>query len=78
MHKCPNLVHIALFTSKGETYTRQSDTAVTALGRGSKLFQVVVDKLTTWCLHNPSAVGGGVIGSSLAEGDTLGHWYYGS
>lgn len=57
------------------TYTRQRNAAVAALGRSRKLFEVVVDKLATWRLHNPSAVGSGVVGSPLAEGDTLGHWY---
>ncbi len=34
---------------------------------------MVVDKLTTWCLHHTSAVGGGVIGSTFAKSDALGH-----
>ena len=57
----------------GETYTRESNAAVTALWRSGKLFEVVVHKLATWRLHDPSAGGGGVVGSALAEGDALGH-----
>ena len=57
------------------TYTGECNTAVTALGGSRKLFEVVVDKLATWCLHDPSAGGGGVVGSALAERDALGHWY---
>ena len=60
-------------TRRHETYTRQRDATVSALGCGRKLFDVVVNKLATWCLHNPSAVGGGVVGVTLAERDTLGH-----
>ena len=55
------------------TYARQSDTTVTALRRGGELFQVVVDKLSTGSLDYPSAVRGGVVRRSLAEGDSLGH-----
>lgn len=58
---------------KRETYTRQRDATVSALGCGRKLFDVVVNELATRCLHNPSAVGGGVIRVALAECDTLGH-----
>ncbi len=57
------------------TYTRQRDTAVTALGRGGELFEVVVDKLATRRLHHPTAVRGGVVGSALAESDALSHWW---
>ena len=59
---------------KTETYTRERDTAVTALGRGGELFEVVVDKLATRRLHHPTAAGRGVVGGALAEGDALGHW----
>lgn len=55
------------------TYTRESDTAVTALGGSGELFQMVVDKLATRGLDHPPAVGGGVVRRALAEGDTLGH-----
>ena len=58
----------------GQTYTRELDAAVTALGGSGKLFQVVVDKLATRSLHNPSAVGSGVVRRALAEGDALGHF----
>lgn len=60
-------------TLKRRTYTGQRDATVSALGCGRKLFDVVVNKLATRRLHNPSAVGGGVVGVALAEGDTLGH-----
>ena len=55
-------------------YTGESDTTVTALGGSSELFEVVVDKLATRCLHHTPTVGRGVVGGALAEGDALGHW----
>lgn len=39
----------------------------------SKLLQVVQDELATGGLDDPSPVGGGVVGGSLSEGDTLSH-----
>jgi hypothetical protein len=42
-------------------------------GTYSKLLQVVQDELSTGGLHDPSPVGGGVVGGSLSEGDTLSH-----
>lgn len=39
----------------------------------SELLDVVDDKLATGGLHNPPAVGGGVVGRALADGDTLSH-----
>ena len=54
-------------------YTGESDTTVTALGGSSKLFDVVVDELATRGLDHPSTVRGGVVGSPLAESNTLGH-----
>lgn len=40
----------------------------------SKLLDVVDNKLATGGLHNPPAVGGGVVRRALAEGNTLGHF----
>jgi hypothetical protein len=42
-------------------------------GTYSKFLQVVQDELSTGGLHDPSPVGGGVVGGSLSEGDTLSH-----
>lgn len=39
----------------------------------SKLLDVVDNELATGGLHNPPAVGGGVVGRALADGDTLSH-----
>lgn len=55
-------------------YTRELDAAVTALGRSGELLEVLVDELATRSLHNPSAVGSGVVWRALAEGDALGHF----
>lgn len=38
-----------------------------------ELLQVVQDELATGGLDDPSPVGGGVVGGSLSEGDTLSH-----
>lgn len=57
----------------GGTHTGEGNAAVTALGGSGELLEVVVDKLATGCLYNPPAVGGGVVGSALAESDALGH-----
>ena len=57
-----------------ETYTREGSPAVTAFRLGGGLVEVVYDEFTSRGLHNASAVGGGVIGLTLAEGDSLGHW----
>jgi len=54
--------------------TGESNSAITAFGGSRKLFEVVVDKLATWSLDHSSAVGSGVVGSTLAESDTLSHW----
>ena len=56
-----------------DTYTGESNSAITTFGSGSELFDMVVDKFPAWCLDNSSTVGSGVIGSALAEGNTLGH-----
>jgi len=53
--------------------TGESITAVTALGRRSKLLQVVNDQLSTRSLNDAPPVGGGVVWLTLAEGDTLSH-----
>ena len=58
---------------KRETYTRQRNATVSALGCGRKFSDVVVNKLATRRLHNPSAVGGSIVRVTLAECDTLGH-----
>ena len=55
-------------------YTGESDTTVTELGGSSKLFDVVVDELATRGLDHPSAVRGGIVRSTLADGDALGHF----
>ena len=62
-----------VYSTSTETYTGQSNAAVTALGRCCRLFDVVVDKLSTGGLYNASAVLGGVVGLSFAESDALGH-----
>ena len=54
-------------------YPRKSDTTVTTLWRGGELFEVVVDKLATWRLHNPTTIGSSVVRSAFAESDTLSH-----
>ncbi len=36
---------------------------------------MVVHKLATRSLHHATAARGGVVGSALAEGDALGHWW---
>ena len=59
--------------TKRSAYTRESNTAVTALGGSWELFEVVVDELATWCLDHSADVRGGVIRGALADGDTLGH-----
>ena len=54
-------------------HSGKGNSTVTALGGSGELFQVVVDKLSSGGLHYTSACGGGVVGSALAEGDSLGH-----
>lgn len=56
-----------------ETYTRESDSTITALGSSSELLQVVVDQLAARGFDNTSPVGGGVVRRALADGDSLGH-----
>ena len=67
-----NLAHIIQRKSRS-AYSRERDTAITALGCRGGLFEMVIDELATGGLHNASAVGGGVVGLAFAEGDTLGH-----
>jgi hypothetical protein len=55
------------------THTRQSNTAVTALGRGGKLFDVVVDKPATRGLYDAPLVRSSVVRVALAERDALSH-----
>ena len=55
------------------TYSRESDAAVTALRCSSGLLEVVVDELSTGSLDDAPPVGGCVVGSALAESDTLSH-----
>lgn len=55
--------------------TRESETTVTALGSRSNLLQVVDDQLASGSLDDPPPVGGGVIRLSLAESDSLGHFW---
>lgn len=69
-HQSPPTV----FTTRLETYTRESNTAVTALGCRSALFEMVVDEFGTRGLHHAPAVRFGVVRIALAEGDTLGHY----
>ena len=56
-----------------EAYTRETDAAVTAFWLCGDLLEVVVYKTTTGCLDDTTAVRGGVVRLTLAEGDTLGH-----
>ena len=58
----------------GITNPRETDTAVTALWCSAVLFEVVVDKLSTWGFYNTPPVGGGVVRSSLTDRNALGHW----
>lgn len=53
--------------------TWKCDTAITALGRSSGLFEVVVDETPAGGLHNAPTVGCGVVRSTLADRNTLGH-----
>jgi hypothetical protein len=55
------------------TYTRERDATVAALGRGRRLFDVVVYELATRRLHDPSAVRRRVVRVALAESDALSH-----
>jgi hypothetical protein len=56
-----------------QTYTGESNTAVTALGRRTLLFDMVVDKLSTGRLYDATAVRGSVVRGALADCDALGH-----
>jgi len=53
--------------------TRKANAAVTALGRGCDLFEVVVDEFSTGGLYDAPPTGGGVVWLAFAEGYTLGH-----
>ena len=56
-----------------QTYAGELDAAVTALGRGGELFDVVVAEDAARGLHHATAVALRVVRLALAEGDTLGH-----
>lgn len=56
-----------------ETYARECNAAVAALGRGCKLFDMVVDEFATRRLHYASPVRGGVVRIALAESNALSH-----
>jgi hypothetical protein len=55
------------------TYTRESNTTITALWCSRKFFDMVVDELATRGLHHPALVRGSVVGIALAKSDALGH-----
>jgi len=52
---------------------RKPNSTITTLGLRGELFEVVIDKFTTWCLNYTAAVGDGVVGLSFAESYSLGH-----
>jgi hypothetical protein len=55
------------------THTRECNAAVTTLGCGRVLLDVVVDELAARGLHHPTLVGGGIVRVPLAKSDALGH-----
>jgi len=59
--------------SNSTTYTGKGVAAVTALGSGGELFEMVVNELATGGLNHTSDVRLGVVRLSLAEGHSLGH-----
>jgi hypothetical protein len=58
-----------------ETYTWETDSAITAFGLSGGFLDVVVDELAAGCFDDAPAVGGGVVGVAFAEGDALGHFF---
>lgn len=65
----------SVLTGSEDGDTRESKTTVTALGGRSNLLQVVNDQLASGSLDDPPPVGGGVVRLSLAESDSLGHFW---
>ena len=53
--------------------TGEGDVAVTALGAGGGLLEVLVDELATRGLDDTSSVRLGVVGVALAQSDSLNH-----
>ena len=56
-----------------DTYTGESNSAITTFGSGSELFDMVVDKFATRRLDYPTPVRGSVVGRTFADSHTLGH-----
>ena len=55
------------------TYSGKRNATVTALRGGSEFSDVVIDELSSRCLHDTPSVGGGVVWLAFAERNTLGH-----
>ena len=56
-----------------KAHSRESDATVTALRSGGKFSDVVIDELSSWCLHDTPSVGGCIVRLAFAECDTLSH-----
>lgn len=55
------------------TYTRESNSAVTTFGCGGEFTDRVVDEFSTGGFDHSAAVGGGVVRLTFTEGYTLSH-----
>jgi len=55
------------------TYPRECNATVATLRGSGEFSDVVVDELSSRCLHDTPSVGGGVVWLAFAERNTLGH-----
>jgi len=73
-HSLPRLGDSGILAWSQSGNSRESNATVAALGGGGKFSDVVVNKLSSWRLHDTPSVGGSVVRLAFAECDTLGHW----
>jgi len=72
-HSLPRLGDGSILArSQGRNSGKSNSAVATLRGRG-KFSDVVVDELSSWCLHDAPSVGGGVVWLAFAKCNTLGH-----